>query len=82
MTVDEVETTMATIAMMDTAPMDEPMPKMPKVAAGEAGGATPAEQQAAQATAVPEPGAAIMLALGGILAFWRKCRRSKPSTPA
>ena len=33
-----------------------------------------------QATAVPEPGAAIMLTIGGILIAWRKRRRAKPNT--
>jgi len=33
-----------------------------------------------QATAIPEPGVAIMLTVGGILVTWRKRRRAKPNT--
>ena len=35
-----------------------------------------------QAIAVPEPGAAIMLAVGGILVIWRRRLRVKPNTSA
>lgn len=33
-----------------------------------------------QTTVIPEPGAAIMLTVGGILAVWRKRRRAQPNT--